>query len=118
CERPRTWRQRTAPPRPSRRDELAGLFLVQSAQRLTNGAVQPGYVVLFVPELWLRAGATGTERFELRVGGVSSESIGGGAVHSRFIDAGQRFDVLVPLEPVQGAAAALPWIILAGGLVV
>ena len=117
-DRPRTLYQVTATSLSRPRDELAGLFLVQSAQRLTNGAVQPGYVVLFVPELWLRAGATGTERFELRVGGVSSESIGGAAVHSRFTDAGQRFDVLVPLEPVQGAAAALPWIILAGGLVV
>jgi PAS domain S-box-containing protein len=117
-DRPRTLYQVTATSLSRPRDELAGLFLVQSAQRLTNGAVQPGYVVLFVPELWLRAGATGTERAELRVGGVSSESIGGAAVHSRFTDAGQRFDVLVPLEPVQGAAAALPWIILAGGLVV
>jgi len=117
-DRPRTLYQVTATSLSRPRDELAGLFLVQSAQRLTNGAVQPGYVVLFVPELWLRAGATGTERFELRVGGVSSESIGGAAVHSRFTDAGQRFDVLVPLEPVQGAAAVLPWIILAGGLVV
>jgi PAS domain S-box-containing protein len=116
--RPRTLYQVTATSLSRPRDELAGLFLVQSAQRLTNGAVQPGYVVLFVPELWLRAGATGTERFELRVGGVSSESIGGAVVHSRFTDAGQRFDVLVPLEPVQGAAAALPWIILAAGLVV
>jgi PAS domain-containing protein len=117
-DRPRTLYQVTATSLSRPRDELAGLFLVQSAQRLTNGAVQPGYVVLFVPELWLRAGATGTERFELRVGGVSSESIGGAVVHSRFTDAGQRFDVLVPLEPVQGAAAALPWIILAAGLVV
>jgi PAS domain S-box-containing protein len=117
-DRPRTLYQVTATSLSRPRDELAGLFLVQSAQRLTNGAVQPGYVVLFVPELWLRAGATGTERLELRVGGVSSENIGVAAVHSRFTDAGQRFDVLVPLEPVQGAAAALPWIILAGGLVV
>jgi PAS domain S-box-containing protein len=117
-DRPRTLYQVTATSLSRPRDELAGLFLVQSAQRLTNGAVQPGYVVLFVPELWLRAGATGTERFELRVGGVSSESIGGAAVHSRFTDAGQRFDVVVPLEPVQGAAVALPWIILAAGLVV
>ena len=117
-DRPRTLYQVTATSLSRPRDELAGLFLVQSAQRLTNGAVQPGYVVLFVPELWLRAAATGTERLELRVGGVSSESIGGAAVHSRFTEAGQRFDVLVPLEPVQGAAAALPWIILAAGPVV
>jgi len=116
--RGRTLYQVTATSLARPRDELAGLFLVQSAQRLTNGTVQPGYVALFVPELWLRSSATGTERLELRVGGVSSESIGTSAVHSRFTDAGQRFDVLVPLESVQGAAAALPWIILAGGLVV
>src|SRR4029079_3722946 len=30
---------------------------------------------------------------------------------------GQRFGVVVPEEPVQGAAAVLPWIILAAGLV-
>src|SRR4029079_181524 len=117
-DRPRTLYQVTATSLSRPRDELAGLFLVQSAQRLTNGAVQPGYVVLFVPELWLRAGATGTERFELRVGGVSSESIGGAAVHSRVTDAGQRFEWLVRLYRVQAAAAVLPWIILAGGLVV
>ena len=35
-----------------------------------------------------------------------------------FTAAGQRFDVVVPRESVQGAAAVLPWIILAGGLVV
>ena len=116
--RARTLYQITATSLASSRDELGGLFLVQSAQRLTNGAVQPGYVVLFVPESWLRAAATGTERLELRVGGVSSERIGAAAVHRRFIDAGQRFDVLVPLESVQGAAAVLPWSILAGGLVV
>src|SRR6266576_4787725 len=116
--RGRTLYQVTATSLARPRDELAGLFLVQSAQRLTNGAVQPGYVALFVPESWLRSSATGTERLELRVGGVSSESIRTAAVHSRFTDAGQRFDVLVPLESVQGAAAALPWIILAGGFVV
>jgi PAS domain S-box-containing protein len=116
-DRARTLYQVTATSLARPRDELAGLFLVQSAPRLTNGIVQPGYVALFVPESWLRAAATGTERLELRVGGVSSESIGTAAVSNGFTDAGQRFDVLVPLEPVTGAAAVLPWIILAGGLV-
>jgi PAS domain S-box-containing protein len=116
--RARTLYQVTATSLARPRDELSGLFLVQSAQRVTNGVVQPGYVALFVPELWLRAGATGTDRLELRAGGVSSESLGTEAAHSRFTDAGQTFDVLVPLESVQGAAAALPWIILAAGLLV
>jgi PAS domain S-box-containing protein len=115
--RPRTLYQVTATSLTRPRDELAGLFLVQSAQRLTNGVVQPGYVVLFVPESWLLAAATGTQRFELRVGGASLESIGTTAAHSTFTDAGQRFDALVPLESVSGAAALLPWIILAGGIV-
>ena len=115
-DRPRTLYQVTATSLARPREELAGLFLVQSAPRLTNGIVRPGYVALFVPESWLRAAATGTERLELRVGGVSSESIGTAAVSNGFTDAGQRFDVLVPLEPVTGAAAVLPWIILAGGL--
>ena len=35
-----------------------------------------------------------------------------------FTAAGQRFTVVVPREPVQGAAAVLPWVILAGGLLV
>jgi PAS domain S-box-containing protein len=34
-----------------------------------------------------------------------------------FTEAGQRFDVAVPREAVAGAAAVLPWIILAAGLV-
>jgi PAS domain S-box-containing protein len=33
------------------------------------------------------------------------------------MEAGQRFDVAVPLESVSGAAAVLPWVILAVGLV-
>jgi PAS domain S-box-containing protein len=39
------------------------------------------------------------------------------AVHNTFAEAGQRFDVAMPEESVQGAAAVLPWIILAAGLV-
>ena len=35
-----------------------------------------------------------------------------------FTAAGQRFTVVVPRQPVQGAAAVLPWVILAGGLLV
>jgi PAS domain S-box-containing protein len=116
-DRARTLYQVTATSLARPRDELGGLFLVQSAPRLANGTIQSGYVALFVPESWLRAGATGTERLELRVGGASTGSIGTEAVRSRFTEAGQRFDVLVPLESVTGAAAVLPWIILAGGLV-
>ena len=38
-------------------------------------------------------------------------------MRSTFVEAGQRFDVAVPLESVSGAAAVLPWVILAVGLV-
>ena len=41
-----------------------------------------------------------------------------GTSSKSFTAAGQRFDVVVRQEPVRGAAAVLPWVILAGGLVV
>jgi PAS domain S-box-containing protein len=114
----RTLYRATATPLTRLRDETAGLFLVQSAQRLVNGAVERGYLVLFVPDSWLRAAAIETERLELRVGGPSSEDLGGAAaVRSSFMEAGQQFDVLVPRELVDGPAAVLPWFVLAGGLV-
>jgi PAS domain S-box-containing protein len=116
--RPRTLFRVTATPLARPQDEVAGLFLVQSAPRLADGAVEPGYVVLFVPDSWLRAAAAQTETLEPRIGASVSGNLGGAAAVSRgFEEAGQRFDVLVPLESVAGAATVLPWIILAGGLV-
>src|SRR6185295_11999219 len=70
-DRARTLYQVTATSLARPRDELGGLFLVQSAPRLANGTIQSGYVALFVPESWLRAGATGAGRLELRGGGSS-----------------------------------------------
>ncbi|MEN3282642.1 MAG: hypothetical protein V7607_3782 [Solirubrobacteraceae bacterium] len=99
-------------------DGTKGLFLIKLAPRLARGVVEPGFVAVFVPELWLRAAATDTPTLQLTVGGRSTTGRGGrAAVHSTFAVAGQRFDVGVPRRSVGGAAAVLPWIILAAGLV-
>ena len=100
------------------RDGTNGLFLIRSAPRLTGGVVRPGFVMLFVSELSLRTAATDTAPLQLTVGGTSAGDLGGAAaVRNTFTEAGQRFDVAVPQESVHGAAAVLPWIILAAGLV-
>jgi PAS domain S-box-containing protein len=107
-----------ATPLATLRDGVKGLFLVRLAPRLTAGVVQPGFVVVFVSELWLRAAATDTATLRLTTGGApAADRDGAAAVHNTFTEAGQRFDVAVPQESVHGAAAVLPWIILASGLV-
>jgi PAS domain S-box-containing protein len=107
-----------ATPLTTLRDGTKGLFLFRLAPRLTGGVVEPGFVVVFISELWLRAAATDTETLQLTVGGASTgDHEGAGAVHNMFTNAGQRFDVGVPRRSVQGAAVVLPWIILAAGLV-
>ena len=61
---------------------------------------------------------TDTATSQLTVGGASTGAREGAAgVHNTFTEAGQRFDVVVPKGSVQGAAAVLPWIILAAGVV-
>jgi PAS domain S-box-containing protein len=107
-----------ATPLTTLRDGTKGLFLIKLAPHLIGGIVEPGFVVVFMPELWLRAAATDTAGLELTVGGTSTEAHqGGAAVHDTFTEAGQRFDVAVPRRSADGAAAGLPWIILAAGLV-
>jgi PAS domain S-box-containing protein len=108
-----------ATPLTTLRDGTEGLFLVQLAPRLTgSGVVEPGFVVVFLSDLWLRAAATDTQRFQLTIGRASTgEREGAAAVHNTFVEAGQRFDVALPRSPVEGAAEVLPWIILAAGLV-
>jgi PAS domain S-box-containing protein len=55
---------------------------------------------------------------QLAVGGIPAGALGGpAAARTTFTEAGQRFDVAVPQEPVYGAAAVLPWIVLAAGLI-
>jgi PAS domain S-box-containing protein len=97
-----------------------GFFLVKYAPYSTGSVAQPGFVVLFVPADLLRAAATGmTGPIQITVGAGSDGNLGGAAaVRETFTEAGQQFGVAVPLEPVQGAAAVLPWIILAAGLAV
>jgi PAS domain S-box-containing protein len=105
-------------------DGTRGLFLVQSAQRLSRGVVEPGYVVLFVPASWLLAAAANTDssspsspELRITVGSTSAGNLTGSATNrSTFAAAGQRFAVEVARGKVHGAAEVLPWIILAGGL--
>src|SRR5918996_2829819 len=114
--------------RATRRDRMAatpvapprtgthGLFLVAPAPNLTAEVLRPGYVVVFVSDRTLRAAATDAPTAEIATGGPSTEG-GEGTASEAFTAAGQRFEVAVPEEPVEGAAAGLPWIILAAGLV-
>ncbi|MGB9183916.1 MAG: PAS domain S-box protein, partial [Solirubrobacteraceae bacterium] len=106
-----------ATPLANRRDGTKGLFLIRFAPRLTRGVVEPGFVVVFVSELALRAAAAGTPALRLTVGPTSSGSdLGTATVGKTFTEAGQRFGVGVPLAPVSDTAAVLPWIILVAGL--
>jgi PAS domain S-box-containing protein len=106
-----------ATPLTTLRDGTKGLFLITMAPRFTRHAVEPGFVVVFVSDLSLRA-ATDTQPLQLAVGGSSTGDPGGGeTAHERFMESGQRFDVAVPRASVEGAAAVLPWIILAAGAV-
>jgi PAS domain S-box-containing protein len=107
-------------------DGTPGLFLVQSAQRVNRGGtVEPGFVALFLPASWLLGAAADTvelrpasnPRLGITVGGASAGNLRGPAVGSTFTAAGQPFDVRVPLGKVHGNGALLPWIVLAGGLV-
>jgi PAS domain S-box-containing protein len=115
--RARTVQDVEATPLATLRDGTEGLFLVTVAPRFTRHAVEPGFVVVFVSDLSLRA-ATDTQPLQLAVGGGSTANPGSGkTAHASFVQAGQRFDVAVPRESVGGAAAALPWIILVAGVV-
>jgi PAS domain S-box-containing protein len=114
--RARALHQPSATPLVTLRDGTMGLFLVSLAQR--GGVVKPGFAVVFVSGESLRAAAADTPTVQLSSGGAATGgSKGAATVRKAFTEAGQRFDVVVPLESVHGAAAALPWIILAAGLV-
>ena len=94
-----------------------GFFLVAPAPNLVQAALRPGHVVVFVPDPTLSAAAD-TPGLRLAVGGTATGGSPGGQTVSRsFTEAGQRFDVIVPREPVQGPAAALPWLVVGAGLV-
>jgi PAS domain S-box-containing protein len=86
------------------------------AQR--GGVVASGFAVVFVSDESLRAAATDTPAVHLAMGGVPvGRPEGAATVGKTFTEAGQRFDVVVPLEAEPGSAAVLQWIILAAGLV-
>jgi PAS domain S-box-containing protein len=102
----------------SRRGATSGLFLVAPAPNLIDDALRPGYVAVFVSDRALRAAATDAPTLEVTGRGAPAAALDGvETVRGSFVAAGQRFDVVVPQRSVEGAAAALPWIILAAGLV-
>jgi PAS domain S-box-containing protein len=99
-------------------DGEQGFFLVRFAPSPVMEVGISAFVVLFVPESSLRAAVTYAAPVQLTVGGSSAGDLGGaGAARGTFIEAGQRFEVAVPLESVSGTAAVLPWVILAVGLI-
>jgi PAS domain S-box-containing protein len=111
----------TATPAATLADGTSGLFLVESAQRVTSTGIYPGYVVLFVPGSWLLAAAqqtAGAGRVQLQVGGAPSTRPGSRPLTRRsFVTLGRRFDVFLPVGAVHGSAVVLPWLILGCGLV-
>jgi PAS domain S-box-containing protein len=114
--RARALHQPSATPLATLRDGTKGLLLVSLAQR--GGVVAPGFAVVFVSGESLHAAAADTPTVQLFAGGAPTGGPESAAtVRTTFTEAGQRFDVVVPLEAVHGAAAVLPWIILAAGLV-
>jgi PAS domain S-box-containing protein len=120
---PRTLFRATATSLARVSDGRKGIFLVQSAPRLDHGVLQPGYVVLFVPASWLVTAVAShtsetSEKLRLTVGRRSYGRLGNaGSVASSFVADGRRFEVLVPRKAVHGAAGALPWLVLVGGIV-
>jgi PAS domain S-box-containing protein len=108
-----------ATPIASPRAGARGLFLVAPVPNRIGEALHPGYVVLFVSARGLRAAATGVPDVQVSSAGDSAQARDRGEASSKsFTAASRRFIVAVPREPVQGPAAVLPWVILAGGLVV
>ena len=108
-----------ATPIASPRTGTRGLFLVAPAPNRIGKALRAGYVAVFVSARGLRAAATGEPAVQIRAAGGSAQARDRGETSIKsFTAAGQRFTVVVPREPVQGAAAVLPWFILAGGLLV
>jgi PAS domain S-box-containing protein len=103
-----------APARPG----PGGVFVVAPAPNLVSEVLRRGYVVVFVSDETLRAAATEAPTVQITSPGTSPEPGGGTeTASSSFTEAGQRFDVLVPKEGVADAAAVVPWIILAAGVV-
>jgi PAS domain S-box-containing protein len=108
-----------ATPMASPRTGTRGLFLVAPAPNRIAHVLRAGYVAVFVSALGLRSAATGMPAVQVSAGDGSVQAPDRDETSSTaFTAAGQRFSVVVPRESVEGAAAVLPWVILAGGLLV
>jgi PAS domain S-box-containing protein len=107
-----------ATPIAARRDGTRGLFMVAPAPNAIDGVLRPGAVVVFLSEATLRAAARNPAGLRFAPPNRSSEDRGGEhTVREEFAVAGQQFAVAMPEESVSGPGAVLPWIILAGGIV-
>jgi PAS domain S-box-containing protein len=120
--RPETAYRVSATPLVQLVDGTIGLYLVQSAQRLDGGVVEPGFVTLFLPASSLLTGAEPTgdpnPPMQLTVGGASVGNLGNTpTMESAFSAAGQSFAVRVVRHGVSGAAAAQQWVIAGAGLI-
>jgi PAS domain S-box-containing protein len=115
-ERPEARYGVTASAQVARYRQQAGVWLVESAPRVTAGEIVSGYVVVFVPQQFLHGSLRGDAAdARLQLGGSPPES---DRATSSFRAAAQRWHVSVPRAPVSAAAAALPWSIGAGGLAI
>jgi PAS domain S-box-containing protein len=123
--RPQTAYQVSATPLVRLADGTTGIFLVQAAQRVDRQIFEPGFAVVFAPASWLLSAATdsgdgnvsASSRVEIKAGGVSvGDLLGAASASSRFTEGGISFEVLIPRSSISGSTASLPWIVLAGGL--
>jgi PAS domain S-box-containing protein len=102
-----------ATPMTTPRTGPAGLYLVAPAPTLVEDVLLPGHVVVFVPEATLREA---TDEPTVRITAPGARARPDTAVKT-FAAAGRQFDVAVPQESVQGGVAAVPWIVLAAGVI-
>ncbi len=98
----------------------SGVFFVEAAAQSAPRGQAPGFVVVFVPASWLEGSLAGSGRIQIRVGGgsVGAHLGGHGASTQTFVAAGRRWTVLVPHGTRSGAATALAWSLLGGGIAV
>jgi Histidine kinase/GAF domain len=81
-----------ATPMASPRTGTRGLFLVAPAPNLIGEVLRPGYVAVFVPDLGLRAAATGVPAVQVRTAAGSAQAGDGGETSTTsFTAAGRRF---------------------------
>ena len=94
-----------------------GLFLIAPTPNLIDGVLRPGAVVVFLSEATLRAAARNPVGLRLSPAGPAADDrASGDTVRDGFAVAGQHFAVAMPKGSANGPGAVLPWIILAGGL--